>query len=243
MPSANNVRISASVGRKGVNRRDDVSTVQRLINDRLPTPLRPLDVDGQCGSLTIDAIEEIQRRYLHMKSPDGRVDPNGATFRVLTGGIAPRPPKPHPGSGATFPPDVIAAAQASHNSWKIPASVTLAQWALESNWGKAMPAGSNNPFGIKAAAGQPYVEATTREVIHGQSIMVVARFRRFASVNEAIDLHGQLLATARPYAHARTLANDPDAFADSLTGVYATDPNYGSVLKRIMKSHNLYQYD
>jgi len=146
------------------------------------------------------------------------------------------------GSG-TFPPDVIAAAQASHNAWKIPASVTLAQWALESNWGRAMPAGSNNPFGIKAAAGQPYVKATTREVIRGQSVNVVARFRRFASMSEAFDQHGRLLATAHPYAHARTLANNPNAFADALTGVYATDPNYGTALKRIMKSHNLYQYD
>jgi flagellum-specific peptidoglycan hydrolase FlgJ len=73
--------------------------------------------------------------------------------------------------------------------------------------------------------------------------MVVARFRRFASMNEAFDQHGRLLATDRPYAHARTLANDPDAFADALTGVYATDPNYGTLLKRIMKSHNLHQYD
>ena len=60
-------------------------------------------------------------------------------------------------------------------------------------------------------------------------------------MNEAFDQHGRLLATAHP--HARTLANDSDAFADALNGVYATDPNYGTVLKRIMKSHNLYQYD
>jgi hypothetical protein len=240
MPPASNVQISASVGRNGANRKDDVLIIQQLINEHLPIPLRPLDVDGQCGPLTIGAIEEIQRRYLGMKPPDGRVDPNGATFRTLTG--AAPPPKPHPGAGS-FPQDVIAAAQASQTAWKIPASVTLAQWALESNWGRAMPTGSNNPFGIKAAQGQPYVEASTREVINGQSVTVVARFRKFASINEAFDQHGRLLATARPYAHARTLINDPDAFADALTGVYATDPNYGTVLKRLMKSYNLYQYN
>jgi flagellum-specific peptidoglycan hydrolase FlgJ len=106
-----------------------------------------------------------------------------------------------------------------------------------------MPSGSNNPFGIKAAPGQPFVEAQTREVINGQSVTVVAQFRQFASLNEAFDQHGRLLGTASPYAHARTLAGDPDAFADALTGVYATDPNYGTLLKGLMKTYNLYQYE
>ncbi len=53
MPPATDARISASVGREGVNRGDDISTVQQLINEHLPTPLRPLDVDGTCGALTI----------------------------------------------------------------------------------------------------------------------------------------------------------------------------------------------
>jgi hypothetical protein len=240
-------RISGSVGRGGMNLRSDVSLVQQLINNHLPInhlpiPLRPLKVDGNCGPLTIRAIEEIQRRILHMNAPDGRVDPTGGTYRFLTGANIHPPPKPGAGSGV-FPPDVIAAAQASQKTWKIPAAVTLAQWALESNWGKAMPIGSNNPFGIKAAAGQPYVEAHTREVIKHKSITVLAKFRKFASLNEAFDQHGHLLATALPYAHARTLVGNPDAFADALTGVYATDPNYGALLKKIMKSHNLYQYD
>jgi hypothetical protein len=240
MPPADDVRISASVGRNAVNRRDDVLTIQRLINEQLPISLHAPDVDGNCEAVTIGAIEEIQRLFLRMDLPDGRVEPDGETFRVLTGSTAPL--KPHPGPGM-FPEDVIHAARASHDAWKIPVSVTLAQWALESNWGRAMPVDSNNPFGIKAAAGQPFIEANTHEVVHGQSVRVVARFRKFASLNEAFDQHGKLLATASPYAHARTLSDDPDAFADALTGVYATDPNYGTLLKSLMKSQDLYQYD
>jgi hypothetical protein len=236
------VQIFASVGRNAANRHDDVVTVQGLINARLPTLPRPLAVDGTCGPRMIRAIEDVQRLYLHLDRPDGRVDPHGATLLVLTGRSS-APSKPRSGGSGVFPPDVIAAARASRAAWKIPASVTLAQWALESNWGRAMPAGSLNPFGIKAAAGQPYVEASTREVLQGQSVRVVARFRKFATLNEAFDQHGRLLATARPYAHARTLVGNPDAFADALTGVYATDPNYGTSLKRLMKSCNLYQYD
>lgn len=87
-----------------------------------------------------------------------------------------------------------------------------------------MPAGSNNPFGIKAAAGQPFVEARTREVIRGEDVTIVARFRKFDSLAQAFDEHGRLLATSRAYARAMKLADHPDAFADALTGVYATDP-------------------
>jgi hypothetical protein len=83
MPSK--ISIAHSVGRNGVNGRSDVLTIQQLINANLPIPLRPIDVDGRCGTATITAIEEIQRRNLRMVRPDGKVDPNGATFRFLTG--------------------------------------------------------------------------------------------------------------------------------------------------------------
>jgi hypothetical protein len=227
-------RISASVGRGGMNVQADVLVVQQLINNHLPIPFQPLQVDGICGTLTMGAIAEIQRRNLQMNPPDGKIDPDGATFRFLTGNSAGTTP-PRAAAGV-FGLDVIDAAQASQTTWKIPAAVTLAQWALESNWGRAMPTDSNNPFGIKAAEGQPFVEAETREVFNG-------KFRKFASLTEAFDQHGHLLATASPYAHARTLAGNPNAFAEALTGVYATDPNYGALLIKIMEEHDLYQYD
>jgi hypothetical protein len=241
--------LSASVGRGGVNRPSDVKLVQRLINAHLPVPIALLVEDGAVGPKTIFAIETYQRRTLGMNPPDGRVDPGGATFRSLTGGaVAPPSPLPAPAPKSpsrvgTFPPDVTEAAQASHVKWNIPASVTLAQWAVESYWGTKMPKDSNNPFGIKAVGDQPYVEAHTREEIKGESVTIVAHFRRFDSIADAFDQHGKLLATAKPYARARTFANDPDAFADALTGVYATDHRYGAILKSRMKQYNLYQYD
>jgi flagellum-specific peptidoglycan hydrolase FlgJ len=36
---------------------------------------------------------------------------------------------------------------------------------------------------------------------------------------------------------------DPEAFADALTGIYATDPNYGMTLKWVMRKYNLGAYD
>ena len=139
--------------------------------------------------------------------------------------------------------DVIKAAQASQQKWRIPASITIAQWALESGWGRHMPPGSNNPFGIKAGAGQPFVEVPTVEFIDGQRVVVQAKFRKFVSLAEAFDAHAQLLATSPHYAAARSFENDPAKFADALTGVYATDPNYGTLLNSIMSGHDLRQYD
>ena len=139
--------------------------------------------------------------------------------------------------------EVIRAAQASQRVWGIPASITLAQWALESGFGTRMPAGSNNPFGIKAKSDQPSVMALTTEVIGGKKKTANAAFRAFGSLEEAFISHGKLLGSAAVYANARRFVNDPDRFADALTGVYATDPNYGRSLKSIMKTNDLYRFN
>ncbi|MFP5261306.1 MAG: glycoside hydrolase family 73 protein [Blastocatellia bacterium] len=142
-----------------------------------------------------------------------------------------------------FPDDVVAAAQESQRKWGVPSSVTLAQWALESSYGKHMPAGSNNPFGIKAKPGQPSVEAGTEEEVGGKMISTKAPFRKYGSLTEAFDDHGRLLATSKYYKKAMEQSNEPAKFADSLTGVYATDSKYGEKLKQIITDNNLYQYD
>jgi hypothetical protein len=38
---AGNIRISGSVGRNGMNFRNDVLAIQQLLNNHLPIPLRP----------------------------------------------------------------------------------------------------------------------------------------------------------------------------------------------------------
>jgi hypothetical protein len=79
-----NVNITASVGRGGRNLRDDVLKIQKLLNEHMPVPLQLLVEDGLCGGSTITAIEEFQRRALHMKRPDGKVDPQGSTMAALS---------------------------------------------------------------------------------------------------------------------------------------------------------------
>jgi len=137
---------------------------------------------------------------------------------------------------------VIDAARVARKKWGIPASISIAQWALESGWGKHVSA-PHNYFGMKALPGQPSVTVPTREVYKGHSVIVQAAFRSFASDEEAFDAHGKLLATAGAYKNARSKLPDAIAFAHALTGVYATDPKYGDLLESIIRGANLTQYD
>lgn len=231
--------IIESVGRGGTNRPGDVFVVQALLNERLPKPHSDVPVTGQMDFGTVLAIEAYQAVVQHMYPPTGRVDPKSPTYYALAARPMIDESTLH-GTGhyGVVPPDVVDAAVQSRVKWKVPASVTLAQWAIESAWGAAMPPDSNNPFGIKAVGDDPAVEAQTREVVDGKDIMIVAKFRKFASIAEAFDLHGRLLATNPRYAPAMEKKDDPDAFSDALTGVYATDPQYGTVLKYVIKTYN-----
>jgi hypothetical protein len=166
---------------------------------------------------------------------------NGAVWDKLTVTVNADSNKPAP--IGHIPIRVIDAAILSHATWGIPVSVVLAQWSVESNWGTQMPAGSNNPFGIKAAGGQASVHATTQEEANGKKSTIVAPFRKFTSLAEAFNEHGRLLATNYHYVQAMSFKDDPDKFADALTGVYATGSNYGSVLRSRMQTYNLYRYD
>ena len=141
-------------------------------------------------------------------------------------------------------PAAGAAAQAAQRAWRVPASVTLAQYVIESGAGHRMPRGSNNPFGIKAGRGQPSVMAWTYEYLKdGTRIHILAPFRVFASVADAFDAHGRLLAHHPAYAEARKYFNDADAFARGLEGHYSTTKGYGQTVADQMKAHNLYQYN
>jgi flagellum-specific peptidoglycan hydrolase FlgJ len=65
----------------------------------------------------------------------------------------------------------------------------------------------------------------------------------FGSLTEAFDQHGKLLSTAAVYKPAMAQAQDPDAFADALTGVYATDPQYGYMLKWVIHNYGFIRFD
>ena len=145
-----------------------------------------------------------------------------------------------------FTDAVIAAAQLSQKTWGVPASVSLAQYAIESAYGTRMPPNSFNCFGIKARDGQDFVTAKTREVVGGKSVYIQAKFRKFSSFDEAFDEHAKLLATKSIYADAMTAWKDKNDLAlgiHLMARKYATDPTYAATLLSLIKGQNLAQYD
>ena len=125
----------------------------------------------------------------------------------------------------------------------VPAAVTIAQAIDESGWGQsALAIRDHNLFGIKGTGPAGTDMLPTQEYQNGQYVTVTSPFRVYHNVAESIADHGKLLATSSSYQHAMADRHLPDAFATDLTGVYATDPHYGSSLIAIMRLYNLYQF-
>ncbi|HSI72922.1 MAG TPA: glucosaminidase domain-containing protein [Fimbriimonas sp.] len=142
------------------------------------------------------------------------------------------------------------AAVASMQQWGVPASVTLAQAILESNWGKSkLTLQAQNFFGIKARNGEQAYPIATTEYKNGKPFTVVAKFRKYEDAEECFKAHGQLLATRKwsngKLIYEKAMANKSDyrKFAEALEGIYATDPTYGDKLIGLIEKYDLHQYD
>jgi flagellar rod assembly protein/muramidase FlgJ len=135
-----------------------------------------------------------------------------------------------------------AAREASKKSG-VPASIILAQAALETGWGGSSIGDAKNLFGIKGTGPAGSIRVPTQEYRNGRMVNEMASFRKYNSWQESIEDHGRLLQNAR-YAAAMRNAGNPDQFARELQRAgYATDPEYASKLISIMKSNNFYQYN
>ena len=169
----------------------------------------------------------------------------GASHRYGRSQVAPQPAQaPATAVQQSFIQQVAAGAIAAQRQYGVPAAVTIAQAIDESGWGQSqLAAQDNNLFGIKGAGPAGSVLMPTQEYENGQWVTVDAPFRVYNSITESINDHGLLLATGSSYKQAMADRADPDTFANDLTGVYATDPNYGVSLINLMRLYNLYRYD
>lgn len=137
--------------------------------------------------------------------------------------------------------------QASQHKYGVFASVIIAQAALESGWGRFVPAdkhtGKNsfNLFGIKGEGPAGYVLHDTVEIIDGKPVSVEARFRAYHNWAESIEDHGLYLVSG--YSPVRRAADYRQAAGKLQELGYATDPEYSSKLIRIIEEHRLYQFD
>lgn len=164
-----------------------------------------------------------------------------------------------------IPMEVIIGAMETEKAYPIPASITLAQWAVETGWGQSVT-GKNNYGGITAKVkdsvfpykpGTPLEPATlcwTHEEVSGKRVKVQRWFKDYDSMGAFFQAHARLLGTSPVYARARAKYPDANAFADQLEPIYdakgkviaagyATASNYAETLKSIMRTNNLYVYN
>ena len=120
----------------------------------------------------------------------------------------------------------------------------LAQAALETQWGKHMPAhadgsSSNNLFGMKAGASWDgnRINVPTLEFQDGVAVQKQAQFRAYDSPAQSFEDYARLVGSNPRYAQALGKGDDVAGFARGLIdGGYATDPAYAAKLASIANS-------
>ena len=137
-------------------------------------------------------------------------------------------------------------AVASAKASGVPASITIAQAALESAWGESgLTKAGNNLFGIKADSlwrGQT-LTMNTKEFIKGQWVVVPALWRKYPSWQASMEDHAAFLRRNPRYKTCFLCATAP-AFAKALQQAgYATDPEYANKLIVLMDKHQLQSLD
>lgn len=122
----------------------------------------------------------------------------------------------------------------------IPASITLAQMAIESSYGTSESATrDNNYFGIKKGSswvgGVGYYDDDNPH----------EAFRKYSSINQGIENHSAVLLHSNYQRHVP--ANNPLDYTGWAQGIkaggYATDPDYVSKLVNTIQEYGLYNYD
>jgi flagellum-specific peptidoglycan hydrolase FlgJ len=139
---------------------------------------------------------------------------------------------------------IAAGAIAAQRKYGVPASVTIAQAIDESGWGQStLATKDHNLFGIKGTGPAGSDPLPAQEYQNGQLVATTSSFRVYNNTAESIDDHGKLLATSGYYGKSMADRRNPNAFAQALTGIYATNPSYGTQLISLMRQYNLYRYD
>jgi len=138
---------------------------------------------------------------------------------------------------------LLPAAQRVHREHGIPASITIAQAALESGWGARAP--GNNLFGIKADRSWKgkTVDIPTHEYVAGKRVNLVDKFRAYASIDDCVADRAHFLKSMPRYRDCfREVTGEAWGRALAKAG-YATDPKYADSLSAVMRGRNMSQYD
>jgi flagellum-specific peptidoglycan hydrolase FlgJ len=132
------------------------------------------------------------------------------------------------------------AALACSRASGFPPGITVAQAALESNWGQSrLSRDAHNYFGIKAHGDRARVAYPTLEHVNGRDLRVSAEFARYDSMEECFADRDRVIATVPCYAGTRACGGDPEAFARALAAHWATDPHYADKLLGVYRANRL----
>jgi flagellum-specific peptidoglycan hydrolase FlgJ len=127
-----------------------------------------------------------------------------------------------------------AALQSSQQSGML-AMVTVAQAALESNWGQSRLSNvANNYFGIKAHGNHDQVQMITSECEKGVPVVIKAEFAKYASMLECFQCRDGIIAKGPVYAGAREKLADEAGFIREIAKHWATDPKYAQKLLTVL---------
>lgn len=138
--------------------------------------------------------------------------------------------------------------QKNYKEFGIFPSVTIAQAIHESGWGKSqLSIQANNLFGVKADSSWTgnTIEMLTQEYINGEIITVMAKWRKYDSIEDSVRDHGKFLKENPRYEKAGVFkAKDykEQAYAIRMA-VYATDPQYASLICNTIEAYSLDIYD
>jgi hypothetical protein len=132
------------------------------------------------------------------------------------------------------------------NKTGIPASITLAQGMLESNWGRSeLSTRANNHFGIKCGNNWTgnTMYWTDDEYVNSQ--LVESCFRSYGYAEESFYDHSYFITSKSRYETLFTYdVTDYQSWSKGLQDAgYATDPNYAQKLIQIIEKYGLYEYD
>lgn len=128
-----------------------------------------------------------------------------------------------------------AAALRSSERSGMPAMVTVAQAALESNWGQSkLSLEANNFFGIKAHGTHERIQMNTEECEHGKSVTVQAEFAKYPSLLDCIQCRDGILLRGACYAAARGARGNEAEFIREIAKHWATDPKYAEKLQVVL---------
>jgi flagellum-specific peptidoglycan hydrolase FlgJ len=201
-------------------------------------------------------VSEAESRVASVEVPVSPEQPAKQTETLAATSVAPAPDTSRPvlasrSSRTSLHPFIASAvepAQRSQAATGVPASVTIAQAILESDWGKSgLAVRGQNYFGIKASKGPGpagIITMNTWEVMNGKNVTVSAGFRKYNNMEESFTDHGRFLADGARYAKAMSVKHDARAFARAIHAAgYATDPAYSTKLINIMQKYDLFEFD